>query len=147
MAKIASEQLMHGGKGDKKKPSDFPSKSLKQGRKVEREHTDNPRLATEIATDHLTEDPMYYNKLKLIEKKAFIDELMKIAAAFRGSYLKNPLARGIANAHGAGIDALGGIKNLRKAQAGAKAGAGLTQAAAAASTPIQPVARAVARPQ
>jgi hypothetical protein len=72
-------QVLRGGLADKKKAKDFSPKALAQGRKVESEHTSNPRIATEIAEDHLTEDPMYYDKLKLIEKKAFADELMKIA--------------------------------------------------------------------
>jgi hypothetical protein len=72
-------QALRGGLADKKKAKDFSPKALSQGRKVESEHTNNPRIATEIAEDHLTEDPMYYDKLKLIEKKAFVDELCKIA--------------------------------------------------------------------
>jgi hypothetical protein len=57
-----------GGLADKKKPSDFDKDSLKQGIKVEMEHTDNPKIALEIAMDHLTEDKNYYTKLKTIEK-------------------------------------------------------------------------------
>jgi hypothetical protein len=37
---------------------------LEKGRKVEMEHTDDPAVATEIAKDHLTEDPAYYDKLE-----------------------------------------------------------------------------------
>ena len=33
------------------------------------EHTDNPDIAREIATDHLTEDPEYYKKHKIMESK------------------------------------------------------------------------------
>jgi len=57
-----------GGLADKKKPSDFDQKSLKEGVRVEREHTSDKQLATEIAMDHLTEDRDYYKKLKTIEK-------------------------------------------------------------------------------
>jgi predicted RNA-binding Zn-ribbon protein involved in translation (DUF1610 family) len=63
-------EVIPGGKASGKKPSDFSQKALARGRKVEREHTRDPRLATEIAMDHLTEDPAYYEKLKLIEKHA-----------------------------------------------------------------------------
>ena len=31
------------------------------------EHTTDPRIAREIATDHLTEDPQYYTMLAKIE--------------------------------------------------------------------------------
>jgi len=59
-----------GGLADKKKPSDFPAPALREGRKVELEHTSSPSVATEIAMDHLTEDPKYYKKLKeYVEKK------------------------------------------------------------------------------
>lgn len=42
-------------------------KQLNKGIKVEMEHTDDIALATEIAMDHLYEDPKYYDKLKKIE--------------------------------------------------------------------------------
>jgi len=54
---------LHGGKADDKTPDDFPEDELEIGTKVEREHTDNPDIATEIAMDHLEEDPEYYDKL------------------------------------------------------------------------------------
>jgi GNAT superfamily N-acetyltransferase len=40
-----------GGLADKKKPSDFDRKALKQGTSVEREHTSKPGIAREIAMD------------------------------------------------------------------------------------------------
>jgi hypothetical protein len=89
-------QVLRGGLADKKKAKDFSPKALAQGRKVEGEHTSNPRIATEIAEDHLTEDPMYYDKLKLIEKKAFADELRKIAGMNRG--IAKPLMGAAADA-------------------------------------------------
>jgi len=57
-----------GGLSDNKAPKDFPKPALKQGKQVESEHTSNKKVATEIAMDHLTEDPKYYDKLKTIEK-------------------------------------------------------------------------------
>lgn len=54
---------LEGGKADDKTPEDFPSDDLRVGSKVEREHVSNPDIATEIAMDHLTEDPEYYDKL------------------------------------------------------------------------------------
>lgn len=66
--KESFKQKLTGGLADKKKPSDFDSKALQAGVKVEMEHTDDPNKAKEIAMDHLTEDPKYYEKLKTIEK-------------------------------------------------------------------------------
>ena len=37
---------------------------LKMGVEVEKEHTNDLKLAMQIATDHLKEDPRYYSKLK-----------------------------------------------------------------------------------
>jgi hypothetical protein len=59
---------LKGGKADKKNPKDFDKQALSAGMKVEKEHTKDPSLAMEIAMDHLTEDPKYYEKLKQIEK-------------------------------------------------------------------------------
>jgi hypothetical protein len=46
------------------RPSDFSAKQLKIGTRVEMEHTRSKKLAREIAMDHLTEDPRYYDKLR-----------------------------------------------------------------------------------
>ena len=56
-----------GGLADLKKPSDFPKAALAKGIKVEMEHTSDVNIATEIAMDHLMEDPEYYNKLEKVE--------------------------------------------------------------------------------
>lgn len=48
--------------------SKFDQAALREGARVEREHTPNPKIAREIASDHLKEDPNYYRKLKQIEK-------------------------------------------------------------------------------
>jgi hypothetical protein len=58
-----------GGLADSKQPKDFNQKALKQGIKVEREHTTDGDIAREIAMDHLSEDNQYYRKLKKMEKK------------------------------------------------------------------------------
>jgi hypothetical protein len=62
------EDKIPGGLADDKKPSDFDSKKLKQGIKIESEHTSDKDIAEEIAMDHLTEDKDYYDKLKEVEK-------------------------------------------------------------------------------
>ena len=66
----AAEDKIPGGLADKKKPSDFDPKALEKGIKVEMEHTDDRSVAREIAMDHLSEDPKYYDKLETIEKHA-----------------------------------------------------------------------------
>lgn len=63
------EDEMSGGLADKKKPSDFDKKSLEKGMRVEMEHTDDPKVALEIAMDHLTEDSKYYDKLEVMEEE------------------------------------------------------------------------------
>ena len=67
MAKDWQDQLP-GGLADDKKPSDFDPAVLAKGVKVEQEHAQDKGIATEIAMDHLTEDPSYYDKLEKIEK-------------------------------------------------------------------------------
>jgi len=42
--------------------------ALKQGIKIESEHTTDKKIAAEIALDHIWEDPEYYNKLSKIEE-------------------------------------------------------------------------------
>ena len=48
------------------RPSDFNAKALLEGTRVEMEHTDDPKIAQEIAMDHLAEDANYYKKLRTI---------------------------------------------------------------------------------
>ena len=49
---------------------DHLKEQLAKGVKVELEHTSDKKLAEEIAMDHLTEDPDYYDKLAGIEEDA-----------------------------------------------------------------------------
>jgi hypothetical protein len=74
---VKEGEVLKGGKADNKSLSDLAKKhnlpimdmkkELSKGVKTEMEHTDNKRKATEIAMDHLYEDPKYYDKLKKIE--------------------------------------------------------------------------------
>lgn len=68
-AKLMSlaKDLIPGGLADKVK-SGFDPDQLRKGIKVEMEHTKDPDLAREIAQDHLTEDPKYYDHLDKMEK-------------------------------------------------------------------------------
>ena len=66
-AKLKKKNDIDGGVGDDKLPSDFDPDILQEGVDVEMEHTDDLRIAQEIAMDHLTEDINYYKKLKKVE--------------------------------------------------------------------------------
>jgi len=52
-----------GGKGDLVNPSDVDPTQLSIGIQIEMEHTNDPRIAQEIALDHLVKDNEYYTKL------------------------------------------------------------------------------------
>jgi len=60
----AYRERIPGGRASGMRPSDFSAKQLKIGTRVEMEHTRSKKLAREIAMDHLTEDPRYYDKLR-----------------------------------------------------------------------------------
>ena len=69
-------EVVDGGKADGMSDDRFTDKQLRMGVTIEREHTKDPRLAKEIAKDHLVEDKNYYTHLKTmedkyVEKKAF----------------------------------------------------------------------------
>jgi hypothetical protein len=61
---VSHKDILPGGLADKAIPKDFNQKQLIKGVKIELEHTDDKNLAREIAMDHLTEDPKYYDKLE-----------------------------------------------------------------------------------
>jgi hypothetical protein len=62
--------LLQGGKAENKSPLEYDPDQVKMGIEVEKEHTDNPMVAVEIATDHLEEIPDYYTRLKKMEDDA-----------------------------------------------------------------------------
>jgi len=66
-----AEDHIPGGLADNANPKDFDPSALAKGVKVELEHTSDPAIAEEIAMDHLTEDPKYYDKLELVEDPLF----------------------------------------------------------------------------
>ncbi len=49
--------------------SSFNKTQLRQGTKVELEHTDSRKIAKQIAKDHLEESPRYYIELGKLEKR------------------------------------------------------------------------------
>jgi len=83
--------LIAGGLAQGKTPKDFDITALKQGIRVEMEHTDNAQVAREIAMDHLTEDPEYYDKLQLMENGACDKYLSKAIPVFlsKGKYWRH----------------------------------------------------------
>jgi hypothetical protein len=74
-----TEENLEGGMADKKTVEDIAkkhkvdikvlTKQFNKGVKVEMEHTDNKQMAKEIAMDHISEDPKYYDKLSKMETK------------------------------------------------------------------------------
>jgi len=60
---LNEDNQLTGGVGDATAPSNVNPAQLALGVQVEMEHTNNEKVATEIALDHLTEDPEYYTKL------------------------------------------------------------------------------------
>jgi hypothetical protein len=77
---ITETNTIKGGKSDKLSLKDIADKfdvslgeiksQLQKGIKVETEHTNDKEKATEIATDHISEFPDYYDRLEKMENKA-----------------------------------------------------------------------------
>jgi hypothetical protein len=73
------EEKLEGGIADSKSLDELAkkhkvdikvlTKQFNKGVKVEMEHTDNKQMAKEIAMDHISEDPKYYDKLSKMETK------------------------------------------------------------------------------
>jgi len=74
------KNTLKGGKSDKLSTKDIADKfkvsvdkieaQIKKGIGVEMEHTTDKEKATEIATDHVSEFPDYYDRLGKMENKA-----------------------------------------------------------------------------
>ena len=79
-ADVNEANTLKGGKADKLSVEEIAKKfgvsvekikaQIKKGVNVEMEHTDNKEKATEIATDHVSEFPDYYDRLDKMEKDA-----------------------------------------------------------------------------
>jgi len=77
---IKEANTLKGGKSDKLSLQDIADKfdvtieqiksQIQKGIKVEMEHTSDKEKATEIATDHVSEFPDYYDRLEKMENKA-----------------------------------------------------------------------------
>ena len=66
--------FIEGGVADDSDVSEFNSQQIMIGIGVEMEHTDDPKIALEIAMDHLTEIPDYYTRLDKMEKEAGVED-------------------------------------------------------------------------
>jgi hypothetical protein len=71
VSQAGQNDLLPGGEADNVPDREFPKKELAEGAKHEHEHTNNDQIAREIAKDHLSEDPRYYEKVKEIEKASY----------------------------------------------------------------------------
>lgn len=67
---VKESEYLPGGRAEGKSSRIFPKGQLRMGRRVEMEHTRNPRVAEEIAKDHLTEFKDYYTRLAQMEREA-----------------------------------------------------------------------------
>lgn len=63
-----------GGLADSVPDGKFNLVSLLKGIKVEMEHTSDKSIAKEIAKDHLSEDPLYYDKIKTLNLESILRE-------------------------------------------------------------------------
>jgi SpoVK/Ycf46/Vps4 family AAA+-type ATPase len=66
--KTREKDRIPGGLADDRDVSEFDPEQLGKGMQVEKEHADDPGLALEIAKDHLSEFPKYYDALDEMEK-------------------------------------------------------------------------------
>lgn len=63
MSELQNLNKLPGGVGDSVDTSKLDPIQLSLGIQIEMEHTNDPEIAQEIASDHLYEDPIYYTKL------------------------------------------------------------------------------------
>jgi hypothetical protein len=66
LVEFLSRDALIGGVADNKPIEDFDTVELERGQEVEKEHTNDPEIAQEIASDHIAERPDYYDLLKAI---------------------------------------------------------------------------------
>lgn len=75
------EKVKSSALGDLTTPHDsgkgLRDDQLHIGQRIEREHTNDAATARQIAIDHLREIPDYYTRLVRMEKKAFVDKVLR----------------------------------------------------------------------
>jgi hypothetical protein len=62
--------ILKGGLSEGHHINEYDKKQIEMGIKVEMEHTKYPKVALQIALDHLEEYPDYYTRLARMEKTA-----------------------------------------------------------------------------
>jgi hypothetical protein len=62
------DAALPGGEAAEKTREDFDPAALEKGIAVEMEHTPDRAVAENICMDHLSEDPLYYDKLEKMEE-------------------------------------------------------------------------------
>lgn len=67
---VAGDDQIPGGVADGISSEEFDPTQIEMGVAVEKEHTSDPNVAEEIATDHLAEFPDYYDRLQEMEDSA-----------------------------------------------------------------------------
>lgn len=65
--KLSEYNAFEGGKSEGK--TGFDEKQVQKGMKVEREHSIHKEVQKRIAKDHLSEFPLYYKALEIMEKR------------------------------------------------------------------------------
>lgn len=60
---VPHQDVLPGGVADGSSPTPLDVNELAMGIKVELEHTNDPKIAAEIALDHIRETPDYYSRL------------------------------------------------------------------------------------
>jgi hypothetical protein len=96
---VRGPEAIPGGMAKGKSDADFDPKQIEKGIKIELEHTGDAEKAKEIAKDHLTEIPDYYDRLEKMEGEAEGKDKKEQGAVDR---IKNP-----ADHVSAAIDSLG----------------------------------------
>jgi len=115
-------EVLPGGIGDNAPDSQFNPKSLAEGMGVEKEHTSSPQMAKEIAKDHLTEDPHYYKKLKLIEGSGKKSPTFTIKSKSADKLHKIKIAKGNVKCSCLGFRYRKSCHHVNKFKAGVKSG-------------------------
>lgn len=83
---------MVGGKADNIPLRKLDNQQLAAGTKVEEEHTKDPSIAKEIASDHLAEIPDYYSRLNNMEEEAKGGNIGKLIHLFKKGSMLNKAA-------------------------------------------------------
>jgi hypothetical protein len=83
---LQKSDIIKGGVADNKSSKGFDKNQLKQGIKVESEHSNNKQIQSEIAKDHLTEDKKYYTKLKAMEGGYSLKQLIGDSMKMKKNY-------------------------------------------------------------